>query len=124
MQARTTRRPPQRAQWSSEYGEVLGFDFNGTYNSYAIAAYDHAGNESELSWEYVVDVPRPEGYDLRLEARTDEIRSRVAPEEPHRLRALLEGAVGSSPEIRHALVEAVGHSEIEVEELRALGYVE
>jgi hypothetical protein len=53
-----------------EYGDILGFDFNGTYNSYAISAFDDAGNESELSWEYVVDVPRPEGYDLRLEPRS------------------------------------------------------
>jgi hypothetical protein len=53
-----------------EYGDILGFDFNGTYNSYAISAFDHAGNESDLSWEYVVDVPRPEGYDLRLEPRS------------------------------------------------------
>jgi len=53
-----------------EYGDILGFDYNGTYNSYAISAFDHAGNESDLSWEYVVDVPRPEGYDLRLEPRS------------------------------------------------------
>jgi len=52
-----------------EYADIVGFDFNGTYNSYAITAFDHAGNESDLSWEYVVDVPRPEGYDLRLEPR-------------------------------------------------------
>jgi hypothetical protein len=52
-----------------EYADILGFEYNGTYNSYAISAFDEAGNESELSWEYVVDVPRPEGYDLRLEPR-------------------------------------------------------
>lgn len=49
-----------------EYEDFLGFEFNGTYNSYAITAFDEAGNESELSWEYAVDVPRPEGYDLVL----------------------------------------------------------
>lgn len=53
-----------------EFGDVIGFEYNGTYNSYAISAFDYAGNESELSWEYVVDVPRPEGYSLRLETRS------------------------------------------------------
>jgi len=52
-----------------EYEDFLGYDFNGTYNSYAISAYDHNGNESGLSWEYVVDVPRPEGSGLRLTDR-------------------------------------------------------
>jgi hypothetical protein len=54
-----------------EFEDFLGFEFNGTYNSYAISAYDFNGNESGLSWEYVVDVPRPEGFDLRLERRTE-----------------------------------------------------
>lgn len=52
-----------------EYEDFIGYDYNGTYNSYAVTAFDDAGNESELSWEYVVDVPRPEGYGLRLESR-------------------------------------------------------
>lgn len=52
-----------------EFADVLGYEYNGTYNSYAISAYDVAGNESGLSWEYVVDVPRPEGSGLRLEDR-------------------------------------------------------
>lgn len=52
-----------------EYADILGFDFNGTYNSYAISSFDTQGNESGLSWEYVVDVPRPEGSGLRLEDR-------------------------------------------------------
>ena len=34
---------------------------NGTYYSYAVSAYDDAGNESELSLELVIDLPRPEG---------------------------------------------------------------
>ena len=34
---------------------------NGTYYSYAVSAYDDAGNESELSFELVIDLPRPEG---------------------------------------------------------------
>lgn len=53
-----------------EYEDFLGYEYNGTYNSYAISAFDDQGNESELSWEYVLDVPRPEGYSLRLEARS------------------------------------------------------
>ena len=64
----TAPRPPRTT--SSSMADILGFDFNGTYNSYAVSAFDHrTSNESELSWEYVVDVPRPEGYDLRLEPR-------------------------------------------------------
>lgn len=34
---------------------------NGNYYWYAVAAFDHDGNESELSYETIVDVPRPEG---------------------------------------------------------------
>ncbi|RKZ13302.1 hypothetical protein DRQ53_02685 [bacterium] len=52
-----------------EYADFLGLEFNGTLNSYAISAFDDFGNESGLSWEYVVDVPRPEGSGLRLEDR-------------------------------------------------------
>ena len=33
---------------------------NGEYTSYAVSAYDRAGNESNLSLEFVIDVPRPE----------------------------------------------------------------
>ena len=33
---------------------------NGEYTSYAVSAYDREGNESDLSLEFVVDVPRPE----------------------------------------------------------------
>lgn len=33
---------------------------NGEYTSYAVSAYDVAGNESGLSLEFVLDVPRPE----------------------------------------------------------------
>lgn len=35
---------------------------NGSENFYAVTAYDFAGNESDLSLEYVRDVPRPEGF--------------------------------------------------------------
>lgn len=36
---------------------------NGEYYSYAVMAFDRAGNESRLSYEYVLDVPRPENTD-------------------------------------------------------------
>ncbi len=35
---------------------------NGETYFYAVAAYDFDGNESELSYDYVKDTPRPEGY--------------------------------------------------------------
>jgi hypothetical protein len=35
---------------------------NGETYFYAVAAYDHAGNESDLSAEYVWDTPRPDGH--------------------------------------------------------------
>ncbi|GEM_PF-165822 len=34
---------------------------NGVFYSYAVSAFDDAGNESDLSFELVIDVPRPEG---------------------------------------------------------------
>jgi len=34
---------------------------NGDYLSYAVTAFDENGNESDLSLEVVIDVPRPEG---------------------------------------------------------------
>lgn len=44
---------------------------NGTTNGrtyyYAVTAYDHAGNESELSTNVVYDTPRPEGLDVALQ---------------------------------------------------------
>jgi hypothetical protein len=39
---------------------------NGETYYYAIAAFDDAGNESDLSEELVHDTPRPEGFDLPL----------------------------------------------------------
>jgi hypothetical protein len=39
---------------------------NGVTLYYAVAAVDHAGNESELSYENVFDTPRPEGFDAVL----------------------------------------------------------
>jgi hypothetical protein len=42
---------------------------NGVTYFYAVDAYDLAGNESELSYEYVDDTPRPEGWDLQWVTR-------------------------------------------------------
>ncbi len=39
---------------------------NGVTRYYAVAAFDYAGNESELSQEVLFDTPRPEGVDLVL----------------------------------------------------------
>jgi hypothetical protein len=39
---------------------------NGCDYAYAVSAVDAAGNESALSYETVIDTPRPEGYDLVL----------------------------------------------------------
>jgi hypothetical protein len=39
---------------------------NGCDYAYAVSAVDGAGNESALSYETVIDTPRPEGYDLVL----------------------------------------------------------
>jgi hypothetical protein len=35
---------------------------NGVTRFYAVAAYDFAGNESDLSYETIFDTPRPEGF--------------------------------------------------------------
>ena len=40
---------------------------NGRTYFYAIAAYDNAGNESELSKEIAYDTPRPEGLDVMMQ---------------------------------------------------------
>jgi hypothetical protein len=39
---------------------------NGVTFYYATTAYDHSGNESELSKDVVYDTPRPEGYNVVL----------------------------------------------------------
>lgn len=39
---------------------------NGVTRHYAVAAYDRAGNESDLSYDTVFDTPRPEGRDAFL----------------------------------------------------------
>jgi hypothetical protein len=39
---------------------------NGVTRYFAVTAYDRAGNESELSKEYIHDTPRPAGYGLVL----------------------------------------------------------
>ena len=41
---------------------VVGGLNNGVTRFFAVAAYDHAGNESPLSYEDVFDTPRPEGF--------------------------------------------------------------
>lgn len=44
---------------------------NGETRFFAVAAYDHAGNESRLSKDLVFDTPRPEGFDQLLTDATD-----------------------------------------------------
>ena len=39
---------------------------NGVTRYYAVAAYDHAGNESDLSYQTLFDTPRPEGFGRSL----------------------------------------------------------
>ncbi|MBE0432102.1 fibronectin type III domain-containing protein [candidate division WOR-3 bacterium] len=39
---------------------------NGQTYYYAVTAFDHAGNESEFSYEIVYDTPRPEGYGAQI----------------------------------------------------------
>jgi hypothetical protein len=48
-----------------DYFLDFGLDNGQTYY-YAITAFDHDGNESELSYEIVYDTPRPEGYDEQI----------------------------------------------------------
>jgi hypothetical protein len=56
-----------------EIGATTGTSFrvggldNGETRFFAVAALDHAGNESELSEEFVFDTPRPEGTDRSLD---------------------------------------------------------
>lgn len=45
---------------------------NGTTRFFAVAAFDRAGNESDLSYEDVFDTPRPAGYGLTLGGVTGE----------------------------------------------------
>ncbi len=44
---------------------------NGTTRYFAVAAYDRAGNESDLSYEDVYDTPRPAGFGRSLTNATD-----------------------------------------------------
>lgn len=44
---------------------------NGVTYYYAVAATDRDGRESELSYEYIHDTPRPEGWDLCVEDYDD-----------------------------------------------------
>ncbi|MGD8282181.1 MAG: sulfatase [Gemmatimonadota bacterium] len=66
----------------------------------------------------------PDPKSVLLDAHTDEIQARVGHDVAHPLRDLLENALGDSPAIRHPLIAPVGHTDLELEELRALGYVE
>lgn len=45
---------------------------NGETRFFAVAAFDHAGNESALSKDLVFDTPRPEGFDQVLNDATDQ----------------------------------------------------
>jgi hypothetical protein len=54
--------PPYNSQLSFD---DTNLDYNHTY-FYAVLAFDEANNESELSYEFVHDTPRPEGFDLVL----------------------------------------------------------
>lgn len=58
-------------------GTTTGLSFrvdgltNGVTRHFAVAAYDRAGNESELSEFDVYDTPRPEGFDRAITNATD-----------------------------------------------------
>jgi len=55
--------------WDSNTGLHYYVDLavtNGLTYEYAVASYDGAGNESPLSFEVVLDTPRPEGFDVAL----------------------------------------------------------
>ena len=55
-----------------EVGSTQGNTFtitglaNGETRFFAVAAYDYAGNESDLTYETVFDTPRPEGFGAQL----------------------------------------------------------
>jgi arylsulfatase A-like enzyme len=81
---------------------------------------------------------REEGHQSALlEAGTDELVSRSSGGEfdfvraflesligPYTLTGHLEEALGTSPSIQHELIDAVGQDEADLDELRALGYIE
>jgi hypothetical protein len=59
--------------FEDNYDEATGLHYydildlpNGIQSFYAVTCVNAAGYESELSYEYVPDTPRPEGYDLEL----------------------------------------------------------
>ncbi len=59
--------------WDENYDLATNLHFyvdedviNGHDYEYAVASFDAAGNESELSFETVVDTPRPEGFNVEL----------------------------------------------------------
>jgi hypothetical protein len=52
---------------STESNYFIDYDaVNGDKYYYAVAAYDYNGNESELSYDVVYAVPRPEGYNQSI----------------------------------------------------------
>ena len=58
---------------SREDDEYTDFDVvNGITYFYAVDAFDHAGNESELSYEAAFDTPRPEGTGETIFARLEQ----------------------------------------------------
>ena len=69
---------------------------------------------------------RSDSGTILLDASSDEVLAAEERDEREAivLRALLEEALGKSPEIRHHLIQAVGQSERDLDELRALGYIE
>ena len=59
--------------WDENWDQTTGLHhyvdqavMNGLTYEYAVASYDGAGNESPLSFEVVLDTPRPEGFDVDL----------------------------------------------------------
>lgn len=59
--------------WDENYDEASNLHWyvdeavvNGHDYEYAVASFDGAGNESELSFEIVIDTPRPDGFNVEL----------------------------------------------------------
>jgi len=52
---------------STDYNYFIDYDaVNGNKYYYAVTAYDYNGNESELSYDVIYAVPRPEGYNQSI----------------------------------------------------------
>jgi hypothetical protein len=54
--------PYERVGSTDRTTYALGGLANGVTRYFAVAAYDYAGNESDLSYETIHDTPRPEGF--------------------------------------------------------------